>query len=79
MARTTPPYLLCWLALAALGAITVPTDPVGTQAELAALVGQVEPRLTVEDEVTIRWPATGGWSSGTAGRHRWTSGRTWRC
>ena len=25
--RTTPPYLLTWLALASLGAITVPTDP----------------------------------------------------
>ena len=27
--RTTPPYLLCWLALASLGAVTVPTDPAG--------------------------------------------------
>ena len=26
-ARTTPPYLLCWLALAALGAVTVPVNP----------------------------------------------------
>ncbi|MBA2554766.1 MAG: AMP-binding protein [Geodermatophilaceae bacterium] len=59
IARTTPPYLLCWLALAALGAITVPTDPVGTQAELAALVGQVEPRLTVDDEVIH--PLVGDW------------------
>src|SRR5262245_4877851 len=42
-ARTTPPYLLCWLALASLGAVTVPTDPAGTAGELAGLVRQVEP------------------------------------
>ena len=48
-ARTTPPYLLCWLALASLGAVTVPTDPSGTPAELAGLVGQVKPRLLVTD------------------------------
>jgi crotonobetaine/carnitine-CoA ligase len=47
--RTTPPYLLCWLALASLGAITVPTDPASTAAELAGLVGQVRPRLLVTD------------------------------
>src|SRR5579871_5665889 len=45
--RTTPPYLLCWLALATLGAITVPTDPAATPAELAGLVGQVQPRALV--------------------------------
>ncbi|MDQ1601698.1 MAG: hypothetical protein QOD68_3172, partial [Actinomycetota bacterium] len=39
--RTTPAYLLTWLALAALGAVTVPTDPAGTPGELAGLVGQV--------------------------------------
>ncbi len=48
-ARTTPPYLLCWLALASLGAVTVPTDPAGTPEELAALVGQVQPRFLVTD------------------------------
>jgi crotonobetaine/carnitine-CoA ligase len=48
-ARTTPPYLLCWLALASLGAVTVPTDPAGTPGELAGLVGQVRPRLLVTD------------------------------
>jgi crotonobetaine/carnitine-CoA ligase len=48
-ARTTPPYLLCWLALACLGAITVPTDPSGTLDELTGLVGQVRPRLLVSD------------------------------
>jgi carnitine-CoA ligase len=47
--RTTPPYLLCWLALATIGAVTVPTDPSGTPGELAGLVGQVDPRLLVTD------------------------------
>jgi crotonobetaine/carnitine-CoA ligase len=47
--RTTPAYLLTWLALAALGAVTVPTDPRGTPGELAGLVGQVRPRLLLTD------------------------------
>jgi crotonobetaine/carnitine-CoA ligase len=47
--RTTPPYLLTWLALAALGAVTVPTDPAGTPGELTGLVGQVRPRLLISD------------------------------
>ncbi|HEY7045087.1 MAG TPA: AMP-binding protein [Nocardioidaceae bacterium] len=47
--RTTPPYLLCWLALASLGAITVPTDPRGTAEELAGLMRQVRPRMIVTD------------------------------
>ena len=29
-ARTTPSYLLCWLALTCIGAVTVPTDPAAT-------------------------------------------------
>jgi crotonobetaine/carnitine-CoA ligase len=48
-ARTTPTYLLCWLALAWLGAICVPTDPSAQPTELAGLVGQVRPRAIVSD------------------------------
>ncbi len=48
-ARTTPPYLLCWLALASLGAVSVPTDPTGTAQELAGLVGQVQPRALISE------------------------------
>ncbi len=48
-ARTTPPYLLCWLALATLGAISVPTDPAGTVEEMAGLLGQVDPPFVVTD------------------------------
>ncbi len=50
-ARTTPPYLLCWLALASIGAVTVPTDPAGTSIELSALLGQVRPRALVTDAI----------------------------
>jgi crotonobetaine/carnitine-CoA ligase len=48
-ARTTPAYVLCWLALASVGAVTVPTDPAGTLDELTGLVHQVLPRLIVTD------------------------------
>ncbi|HYN74835.1 MAG TPA: AMP-binding protein [Candidatus Limnocylindria bacterium] len=51
--RTTPPYLLCWLALTSLGAVTVPTDPAGTVDELQGLIGQVRPRLVVSDDELI--------------------------
>jgi carnitine-CoA ligase len=48
-ARTTPPYLLCWLALAALGAVTVPVNPRSAPAELAGLVRQVAPAALISD------------------------------
>ena len=48
-ARTTPPYVLCWLALASLGALSVPTDPAGTSEELDGLLRQVQPRVVVTD------------------------------
>ncbi|HEY7008555.1 MAG TPA: AMP-binding protein, partial [Jatrophihabitantaceae bacterium] len=44
-ARTTPPYLLSWLAITALGAIAVPTNPASTEAEFAGLIGQVDPQF----------------------------------
>ena len=52
-ARTTPPYLLTWLALASLGAVTVPTDPSGTPQEFAGLVSQVQPRALITDPAVI--------------------------
>ena len=48
-ARTTPPFLLCWLALSSLGAVTVPTDPAATATELEGLVGQVQPKAVIGD------------------------------
>jgi crotonobetaine/carnitine-CoA ligase len=48
-ARTTPPYLLCWLGLAALGAVTVPVNPRSAPAELAGIAGQVTPRALITD------------------------------
>jgi carnitine-CoA ligase len=48
-ARTTPAYLLAWLALSSLGAITVPVNPASTPAELAGLVEQVRPGAVLSD------------------------------
>ena len=48
-ARTTPPYLLCWLALGALGAVAVPVNPRSAAPELAGLVRQVQPRALLSD------------------------------
>jgi crotonobetaine/carnitine-CoA ligase len=48
-ARTTQPYVMCWLALASMGAVTVPTDPAGTLDELSGLLHQVVPRTVVTD------------------------------
>src|SRR5260370_8195621 len=48
-ARTTPPYLICWLALAALGAVTVSVNPRSAPAELAGLLRQTRPRTIVTD------------------------------
>ena len=48
-ARTTPAYLLAWLALAALGAVTVPVNPASAPAELAGLIGQVRPAVVLTD------------------------------
>jgi crotonobetaine/carnitine-CoA ligase len=59
-ARTTPPYLLCWLALTCIGAVAVPTDPSATVGELSGLVGQVRPRALITDaELMPRLTETG--------------------
>jgi crotonobetaine/carnitine-CoA ligase len=48
-ARTTPDYLLSWLALTALGAVSVPANPASAPAELAGLIGQVRPKAILTD------------------------------
>jgi crotonobetaine/carnitine-CoA ligase len=48
-AKTTPPYLLSWLAVTTLGAIAVAVNPRSSAAELNGLVGQVQPKLLVTD------------------------------
>jgi crotonobetaine/carnitine-CoA ligase len=63
-ARGTPPYLLCWLALTSMGAVAVATNPANTDAELAGLVSQVQPRLVVTD--TEIDGLTDGWAQGRA-------------
>jgi carnitine-CoA ligase len=48
-ARTTPDYLFAWLALASLGAVTVPVNPASSEAELTGLIRQVEPLAVLTD------------------------------
>jgi carnitine-CoA ligase len=48
-ARTTPAYLLAWLAVTSIGAIAVPVNPAGTGPELAGLLGQTNPRALITD------------------------------
>jgi crotonobetaine/carnitine-CoA ligase len=48
-ARTTPSYLLCWLALTTLGAVAVAVNPRSSAAELDGLIRQVQPRLLITD------------------------------
>jgi carnitine-CoA ligase len=52
-ARNTPPYLICWLALTCLGAVTVAVNPRSTAAELAGLIGQTRPRALITDEALV--------------------------
>jgi crotonobetaine/carnitine-CoA ligase len=48
-ARTTPPYLLAWLAITSLGAIAVPMNPTSRPAEFAGLLAQTRPKAMVTD------------------------------
>jgi crotonobetaine/carnitine-CoA ligase len=48
-ARTTPPYLLAWLAITSLGAIAVPLNPASSPAEFAGLLAQTQPRAVITD------------------------------
>jgi carnitine-CoA ligase len=48
-ARTTPEYLICWLALTALGAVVVSVNPRSAPAELAGLARQTRPRALITD------------------------------
>jgi carnitine-CoA ligase len=52
-ARNTPPYLICWLALTCLGAVTVAVNPRSTAAEVAGLIGQTRPRALITDEALV--------------------------
>ena len=48
-ARTTPEYLICWLALTSLGAVVVSVNPRSAPAELAGLARQTRPRALITD------------------------------
>jgi carnitine-CoA ligase len=63
--RSTPDYLFTWLAAAYAGAILVTANPRSAPAELAGLVGQVEPRLVVTDPgLDGVMAAVRGWRAG---------------
>ncbi len=47
--RNTPAYLLSWLALTSIGAVSVPVNPSSSLAEIAGLIGQVEPLAVLAD------------------------------
>ena len=47
--RTTPSYLLTWLALTSMGAVAVTANPASTPAELEGLVAQTTPKAIVSD------------------------------
>ncbi|HTW21403.1 MAG TPA: AMP-binding protein [Mycobacteriales bacterium] len=64
-AYSTPPYLLLWLATCSIGAIAVPVNPASATAELASLVAQVRPRLSVTDGDIARF--AGDWQDDSAG------------
>ena len=63
--RTTPPYLLTWLALASMGAVTVPTDPAATTGERLGLLHPTAPRLLVTDVDVIATHGRGELASAT--------------
>jgi crotonobetaine/carnitine-CoA ligase len=48
-ARTTPTYLLAWLATSSLGAVSVLTNPASTTSELAGILAQTAPTALVTD------------------------------
>jgi crotonobetaine/carnitine-CoA ligase len=59
-ARNTPPYLLAWLAITAIGAIAVSVNPASTDAELAGLIEQTSPKLVITDaELRAHFAASG--------------------
>ena len=47
--RTTPSYLLAWLAVTGIGAVAVTANPASTAAELSGLLRQVGPSLLLTD------------------------------
>ena len=48
--RTTPAYVLLWLAISSMGAIAVTVNPANTPTEMAGFVAQTSPKLIVTDD-----------------------------
>ena len=66
-ASNTAPYLLCWLAVTAIGAIAVAVNPRSAPAELAGLIGQTSPRLLITDAELADLVQTASKDSGACG------------
>jgi crotonobetaine/carnitine-CoA ligase len=50
VARNTADHLLLWFALMEVGAVQVPVNPESTPAEMAGILGQVDPVLVIDDD-----------------------------
>jgi crotonobetaine/carnitine-CoA ligase len=61
--RNVPEHLFAWLAVGYIGAIVVTANPRSSEAELAGLAGQVEPRVVVVDDEV---PAMAGVPAGAS-------------
>ena len=73
-ARTTPPYLMCWLALTSLGAVSVATNPRSARPSWPGLVGQVRPRALITDAGLADLVAQAAWRVGDL-RRAWRARR----
>ena len=76
-ARTTPEYLICWLAVTALGAVVVSVNPRSAPAELAGLAQQTRPRALITDPGLAGLVSRGGsgWPAAAGGAGRRRAGR----
>ena len=76
-ARTTPEYLICWLAVTALGAVVVSVNPRSTPAELAGLARQTRPRALITDPglAALVTGARAGWPAAVRDNGRRRAGR----
>ena len=78
-ARSTPGYLLCWLALPTLGAVTVAVNPRSVPAEIAGMARQVSPRALISDTgLAPLVDAAVSELPGLSSTVRWTPGTTRR-
>ena len=66
--RNVPEHLFTWLAVGYIGAIVVTANPRSSEAELAGLAAQVEPRVVVTDDEVPALAGVSGAASIPLGR-----------